>query len=85
VLIEALPSLNRDLPDHSTRGRPQNAVEAEVFPPLSSISRGTRRSGSTRHGKRADGVDGRDAAKLWQLCENQQNRQELFAFGADDT
>jgi len=49
------------------------------------ISRGTRRSGSTRHGTRADGVDGRDVAKLRQLCENQQNRQELFAFGADAT
>jgi hypothetical protein len=44
-----------------------------------------RRSGSTRHGTRADGVDGRDVAKLRQLCENQQNRQELFAFGADAT
>src|SRR5260221_5656900 len=83
VLIDALPSLNRDLPDHSARGRPQNAVEAEVFPPLSSISRRTGRSGSTRPGKRADGVDGSDVAKLRQSCENQRNRRELFAFGAD--
>jgi hypothetical protein len=44
-----------------------------------------RRSGSTRRGTRADGVDGRDVAKLRQLCENQQNRLELFAFGADAT
>jgi hypothetical protein len=32
VLIDALPSLNRDLPDHAARGRRQNAVEAEAFP-----------------------------------------------------
>jgi hypothetical protein len=31
VLIDALPSLDRDLPDHAARGRPQNAVEAEAF------------------------------------------------------
>src|SRR5262249_34127723 len=85
VLIDALRPFGQGPSGSLGEGRPRNAVEAEVFPRALCISRGTRRSGSTRHGTRADGVDGRDVAKLRQLCENQQNRQELFAFGADAT
>ena len=51
VVIDALPSLDRDLPDHSVRDDPPTLSRLKGSLMHSCISRGTRRSGSTRHGQ----------------------------------
>src|SRR5262245_41095373 len=85
VLIDALPSIDRDLPDHSGRDDPPtlsrlkgslrpHVLVAERAVPVRLIC-----------GPRAAGADGSDVAKLRQRRENRRSHEELSPFAAAST
>jgi hypothetical protein len=79
VLIDALPSLGRDLPDHSVRDDPTtlSRLRGSLTPQVLVADRGV--SVRLIMGHEQCWPDGSLVAKLRQRPKNQQNRQQLFA------
>src|SRR5215831_21111251 len=80
VLIDALPSIDRDLPDHSGRDDPPtlSRLKGSLRPHVLVAERAV--PVRLIRGPRAVGADGSDVAKLRQRRKNRRSHEELSPF-----